>query len=59
MRSVISVDPIPENDQWIVRLLNVLLDARKSKNYEDLNLNREQFDDSKSTHILIFIYLTC
>ena len=59
MRSVISVDPIPENDQWKVRLLNVLLDARKSKNYEDLNLNSEQFDDSKSTHILIFIYLTC
>ena len=44
MRSAIPKNPIPENDQWRVRLLNVLLDARKSKNYEDLNLNKEQLD---------------
>ena len=44
MRNAIPVDPIPENDQWRVRLLNLLLDARKSKNYENLNLNKEQLD---------------
>ena len=44
MRSAIPKNPIPENDQWRVRLLNVLLDARKSKNSEDLNLNKEQLD---------------
>ena len=44
MRSAILVDPIQGNDQWRVRLLNVLLDARKSNNYEDMNLNKEQLD---------------
>ena len=44
MRSAILVDPIQGNDQWRVRLLNVLLDARKSNNCEDLNLNKEQLD---------------
>ena len=44
LRIAIPVNPIPENDQWRVGLLNVLLDARKSKNCENLNLNKEQLD---------------
>ena len=45
MKKVIPIDSIPDNDKWPVNLLNVLLEARKSKNSQQLNLNKKQLDD--------------
>ena len=44
MKKVIPINPIPANDLWRIRLLQVLLEARKVKNSENLNLTKDQLN---------------
>ena len=45
VKQLIPINPIPANDQWRIRLLQVLLDARKEKNSAKLNLTKDQLND--------------
>ena len=40
----LTINPIPANDLWRIRLLQVLLEARKVKNSENLNLTKDQLN---------------
>ena len=55
MKNVIPIDPIPVNDQWRIRLLQVLLGTRKDRNSSKLNLTKDQLNDMlESLCIIIF-----
>ena len=41
VKQLIPINPIPANDQWRIRLLQVLLDARKEKISAKLNLTKK------------------
>ena len=45
MKRLIPIDPIPDNDKWRINLLTVLLEARKTKNWQQLNLDKQQLDE--------------
>ena len=45
VKQLIPINPIPANDQWRIRLLQVLLDARKEKISAKLNLTKNQLND--------------
>lgn len=44
MKCSIPVNHIPVSDQWRVGMLNVLIEARMTKNYEQLKTNKEQLN---------------
>ena len=45
MKRVIPIESIPDNDKWRINLLSLLLEARKNKNWQQLNLNKNQLDE--------------
>ena len=45
MKRLIPIDPIPDNDKWRINLLTVLLEGRKTKNWQQLNLDKQKLDE--------------